>query len=144
MDGPSSSALHATAACLEMPNHVPDASNGREQGCSEHLKSADVLAKELHEHQTQLAQLNELAESLVLQVADREVTIEEQDELIQEQRELLARRAEGVTPSVAAKRPDCEEPARGTSGTVERRPLVELSVYVACAAVFAHASGILG
>ena len=56
--------------------------------------SVHQLAQELQERTDRLMQLDTLAESLVLQVADREVTIDEQEQLIDEQRQLLSLSAE--------------------------------------------------
>ena len=56
--------------------------------------SMHQLAQELKERTNRLVQLDTLAESLVLQVADREVTIDEQEQLIDEQRQLLSLSAE--------------------------------------------------
>ena len=56
--------------------------------------SMHQLAHELKERTDRLVQLDTLAESLVLQVADRDVTIDEQEQLIDEQRQLLSLSAE--------------------------------------------------
>ena len=56
--------------------------------------SVHQLAHELKERTDRLVQLDTLAESLMLQVADRDVTIDEQEQLIDEQRQLLSLSAE--------------------------------------------------
>ena len=69
--------------------------------------SVHQLAQELQERTDRLMQLDTLAESLVLQVADREVTIDEQEQLIDEQRQLLSLSAEKMAKLTS----DAEKPA---------------------------------
>eukprot|EP00964_Phaeocystis_antarctica_P009855 scaffold5354_cov67-Phaeocystis_antarctica.AAC.1 len=68
--------------------------------------SVHQLAQELQERTDRLMQLDTLAESLVLQVADREVTIDEQEQLIDEQRQLLSLSAEKMAKLTS----DAEKP----------------------------------
>ena len=79
------SAVSATMACLQLDANA--------EVLVEEL-SVHQLAHELKERTDRLVQLDTLAESLVLQVADRDVTIDEQEQLIDEQRQLLSLSAE--------------------------------------------------
>jgi len=68
--------------------------------------SVHQLAQELQERTDRLMQLDTLAESLVLQVADREVTIDEQKQMIDEQQQLLSLSAEKMAKFTS----DAEKP----------------------------------
>ena len=111
--------------------------------------SVHQLSLELQERTDRLSQLDNLAESLVLQVADRDVTIDEQERLIDEQRQLLTLSAEKMAALASTQQAQlvqrnaaAEKPQSGkVDGT---RGFARYGVYAACGATFlAVAAGLL-
>ena len=112
--------------------------------------SVHQLAQELQERTDRLMQLDTLAESLVLQVADREVTIDEQEQLIDEQRQLLSLSAEKMAkltsnaerqqhnpqPQQQGSRVEASTPDKGNALDSMRSYAVPSLVYGVCTAMF--------
>ena len=110
--------------------------------------SVHQLTLELQERTDRLSQLDNLAESLVLQVADRDVTIDEQERLIDEQRQLLALSAEKMATLASTQQVQLVRNAaaeKPQSGKVDgARGFARYGVYAACGATFlAVAAGLL-
>ena len=89
-----------------------------------------MLELELAQRNEEVAQLNTLAESLVLQMAERDVTIDEQEAQLAEQRQLLIRQpSDSTAEAMLGPVPAAQLPARRS--VAEQAALYALALAVA-------------